>query len=175
MGFDAVIACQGNIATDMVAVRATGPMRIAVVAAPAYLARYGHPRTPEDLLSHRCIGYRFAPDQPLVEWSFIRDGQLQRVPVGSRVILNSSELAVRAAIDGVGLTYTVDAHAQVFLRSGLLVRALEEFSPSCEGLWVGYPSRRHISAALRAFLDMVRDTDHSTGAALTNPVLETSG
>jgi DNA-binding transcriptional LysR family regulator len=91
------------------------------------------------------------------------------------VILNNSELALRAAIDGVGLTYTVDAHAQVFLRSGLLVKVLEEFSPSSEGLWVGYPSRRHISAALRAFLDMVRDTDHSPGAALTNPFPETSG
>jgi len=175
MGFDAVIGCREHLATDMVAVRATGPMRMAVVAAPAYLARYGQPHTPEDLLGQRCIRYRFALDQPLSEWSFIRDGQLQRVPVGGRVILNSSELAVRAAIDGVGMTYTVDAHAQVFLRSGLLVKVLEEFSPSSEGLWVGYPSRRHISAALRAFLDMVRDTDRSPGTALTIPFPETSG
>lgn len=175
MGFDAVVGCQEHIATDMVAVRATGPVRIAVVAAPAYLTRYGHPRTPEDLLSHRCIRYRFAPDQPLSEWSFIRDGQLQRVPVGSRMILNSSEVAIRAAIDGVGIAYTGVAHAQVFLRSGLLVRILEEFSPSCEGLSVGYPSRRQISPALRAFLDMVRDTDHSPGAELTNLFPQTSG
>ena len=174
MGFDAMIGCKEHIPTDMVAVRATGPMRIAVVAAPAYLARYGHPRIPDDLLGHRCIRYRFAPDQPVYEWSFIRDGQLQRVQVGSRVILNSSELAVRAAIDGVGISYTVDAHAQVFLRSALLVRVLEEFSPSSEGLWVGYPSRRHISAALRAFLDMVRETDPSSDAALTNALPETS-
>jgi DNA-binding transcriptional LysR family regulator len=51
---------------------------------------------------------------------------------------------------------------------------LEEFSPSSEGLWVGYPSRRHISAALRAFLDMVRETDPSSDAALTNALPETS-
>jgi DNA-binding transcriptional LysR family regulator len=54
------------------------------------------------------------------------------------------------------------------------VRMLEEFSPSSEGLWVGYPSRRHISAALRAFLDMVRDTDHSSDATLTNALQEIS-
>src|SRR5260370_12117031 len=65
MGFDAVIGCQEHLATDMVGVRATGPSRVAVVAAPAYLARYGQPRTPEDLLTHRCIRYRFAPDHPL--------------------------------------------------------------------------------------------------------------
>jgi DNA-binding transcriptional LysR family regulator len=174
MGFDAVIGCREHLATDMEVMRATGPMKIAVVAAPVYLADYGHPRTPEDLVNHRCIRYRFAPDQPLYEWSFVRDGQLQRVPVGSHVVLNGSELAIRAAIDGVGITYTVEPQVQVFVRSGLLVRVLEEFSPSSE-FWVGYPSRRHISAALRAFLDMVRDTDRSPCAELTNPFLQTSG
>jgi DNA-binding transcriptional LysR family regulator len=164
LGFDAVIGSQEHLATDMVAVRATGPMRMAVVAAPAYFARYGHPRTPEELLSHRCIRYRFGPDQPLQEWSFIRGGQTQRVPVGGRMIVNSSELAVRAAIDGVGITYTLEAQARLFLRSGQLVRVLEEFSPSFEGFLLGYPSHRQISAALRAFIDMVRDTERSGGA-----------
>jgi DNA-binding transcriptional LysR family regulator len=175
MGFDAVIGCQENLAKDMVAVRATGPLRIAVVAAPAYLARYGQPRTPEDLLSHRCIRYRFALDQPLSEWTFMRGGHIQRVPVGSHVILNSSELAVRAAIDGVGIAYAVGGQLQLFLDSGQLVRVLEEFSPSSEGFFVGYPSRRQISAALRAFLDIVRGAERSPGAELTNPFPQTPG
>jgi DNA-binding transcriptional LysR family regulator len=66
-------------------------------------------------------------------------------------------------------------HLQVFLRSGLLAKVLAEFSPSSESLWVAYPSRQHISAAPRAFLDRVRDTDHSPGAELTNPFLQASG
>lgn len=175
MGFDAMIGCKEHLAADMVAARATGPMKIAVVAAPAYLADYGHPGTPEGLENHRCIRYRLAPDQPLYAWTFIRGGQLQRVPVGSHVILNSSELAVRAAIDGLGITYTAEAQVQVFLRSGRLMRVLEEFSPSSEGFLIGYPSRRQMSAALRAFLDMVRDTHRSPGPAVTNPLQEASG
>lgn len=175
MGFDAMIGCKEHLATDMVAVRATGPMKIAVVAAPAYLADHGHPRTPEDLVNHRCICYRLAPDQPLYEWSFIRGGHPQHVPVGSHVILNSSELAVRAAIDGLGITYTFEAQVQVFLRSGQLIRVLEEFSPSSEGFLIGYPSRRQMSAALRKFLDMVLDTHRSPGLAVTNPLQEASG
>jgi DNA-binding transcriptional LysR family regulator len=172
MGFDAVIGLKEQLATDMVAVRATGPTRIAVVAAPAYLARYGHPRAPEELLSHRCIQYRLGPDQPLVEWSFIRGGRTQRVPVEGRVIINNSDLAIRAAIDGVGIAHIIEALARLYLESGQLVRVLEEFSPSFEGFLLGYPSQRQMSAALRAFLDMVRDTDRSPSAALTNRSLE---
>jgi DNA-binding transcriptional LysR family regulator len=63
----------------------------------------------------------------------------------------------------------------VFLRSGQLVRVLEEFSPSFEGFLLGYPSHRQVSAALRAFLDMVRGADRSPAAALTGPFPEASG
>lgn len=77
------------------------------------------------------------------------------------MIVNSSELAVRAAIDAVGITYTLEAQVQLFLRSGQLVGILEEFSPSFEGFLLGYASHRQVSAALRAFLDMVRDTERS--------------
>ena len=158
MGFDAVIGLKEQLATDMVAVRATGPMRMAVVAAPAYFARHGHPATPEDLRSHSFIQYRLGLDLPLYEWSFTGDGHLHRAPVGGRVIVNSSELAVRAAVDGLGITYTLETLAQVFLDSGQLVRVLEEFSPLLDGFFLGYPSQRQVSATLRAFLDMVRDT-----------------
>jgi DNA-binding transcriptional LysR family regulator len=56
-----------------------------------------------------------------------------------------------------------------------LMRVLEEFSPSSEGFSIGYPSHRQMSAALRAFLDMVRDTHRSPGPAVTNPLQEESG
>lgn len=158
LGFDAIIGSQEHLATDMVAVRTTGPMKMVVVAAPAYLARYGHPRTPEQLLSHRCIQYRFAPDQPLFPWSFVRDGQAQRVPVEGRLILNSSELAIRAAIDGVGVIWIIEAQVRSLLHSGQLMALLEDFLPSFDGFFLGYPSHRQISAPLHAFLGMVRHT-----------------
>jgi DNA-binding transcriptional LysR family regulator len=174
MGFDAVIGLQEHLAARMQAVRATGPVTMAIVAAPAYFARYGYPATPEELLSHSCIQYQLGPELSH-EWSFIRDGHVQRVPVRGRVIVNSSEMAVRAAIDGLGIAYVLETEAQLFLRSGQLMRVLEASSPSLEGYFLGYPSHRQVSAALRAFLDMMRDTDRSPGAALTTQLLDASG
>ncbi|RDS84163.1 LysR family transcriptional regulator [Dyella psychrodurans] len=158
IGFDAIISPLDHLATDMIAVRATGPMKMAFVAAPGYLARHGHPQTPEELLSHRCIQYRLAPDQPLFPWSFVHDVRAQRVPIEGRLILNSSELAIRAAVDGVGIVYAMETMVQCYFKTGQLVKVLDEFSPSFDGFFLGYPSNRQISAPLRAFINMIRHT-----------------
>jgi DNA-binding transcriptional LysR family regulator len=171
MGFDAGIATKSRIAADMVAVRVTGPMKIAVVAAPAYFARRRPPRTPDDLARHNCIQYRMAADGVLFEWSFSRNGKEQRISLDGRVVVNYSDLAVRAAVDGLGVAYTIEALAEPFLRSGQLVRALEDWSPCVEGLFLYYPGHRQVPAALRALIDMIRAAESSTQArtALTNP------
>ena len=174
MGFDAGIAAKDRIAADMVAVRVMGPMKIAVVAAPTYFARLRPPRTPDDLARHSCIRYRMAAEGALREWFFDRHGQVRQVSVDGRVVVNSPDLAVRAAIDGLGIAYTIEGLAELFLRSGQLVRVLEDCSPSVEGLFLYYPSHRQIPAALRALIDMIRATGNATPArtALTNPFIE---
>jgi DNA-binding transcriptional LysR family regulator len=73
-------------------------------------------------------------------------------------------LAVRAAVDGLGIAYTVEAQAEPFLRSGQLVRVLEDWSPSFEGPFLYYPSHRPVPAALRALIDMIRDARNCTSA-----------
>ena len=171
MGFDAGIASKDRIATDMVAVRVAGPLKVAVVAAPTYFAKRRPPRTPDDLARHSCIRYRMAAGGALHEWSFDRNGKEQRVSLDGRVVVNYSDLAVRAAVDGLGVAYTIEALAEPFLRSGQLVRALEDWSPCVEGLFLFYPSHRQIPAALRALIDMIRAAGSSAAArtALTNP------
>ena len=71
-------------------------------------------------------------------------------------MVNDPDLAVRAAVDGLGIAYTLEALAEPFLRSGQLVRVLEDWSPSFEGLFLYYPGRRQVPAALRALIDMIR-------------------
>ena len=73
-----------------------------------------------------------------------------------RVMVNASDLAVRAAVDGLGIAYTIEALAEPFLRSGQLVRVLEEWSPLIEGLFLYYPGHRQVPATLRALIDMIR-------------------
>jgi DNA-binding transcriptional LysR family regulator len=91
------------------------------------------------------------------------------ISVDGRVIVNDPDLAMRAAVDGLGIAYTVETLADPFVRSGQLVRVLEDWSPSFDGLY--YPGHRQVPVALRALIDMLRTFRGSTSAkgALQNP------
>jgi len=173
-GFDAGIGPRDRVPTDMIAVRVTGPMKIAVVGAPAYFARRRRPRTPEDLARHSCVQYRRATDGNVFLWPFERNRRTHRISVDGPVMVDDPELAVRAAVDGLGITYTIEALAEPFLRSGQLVRILEDWSPSIEGLFLYYPGRRQVPATLRALIDMIRTArgPASTKRSLKNPFTE---
>jgi DNA-binding transcriptional LysR family regulator len=86
-------------------------------------------------------------------------------------MVNDIDLAVRAAVDGLGIAYTTEAVAEPFLRSAQLVRVLEDWSPSFEGLFLYYPGHRQVPAALRALIDMIRPVRGSAPAkrSLQNP------
>ncbi|HEY2533235.1 MAG TPA: LysR family transcriptional regulator [Xanthobacteraceae bacterium] len=170
-GFDAGIGPRDRVPADMIAVRVMGPMKAAVVGAPTYLARRRPPRTPDDLAQHSCVQYRLAADGDVFAWPFERNRKSRRISVDGRVMVNNAYLAVRAAVDGLGIAYTIEALAEPFLRTGQLVRVLDEWSPSLEGLLLYYPGRRQVPAALRAFIDIVRTAGGSapTRRSLQNP------
>jgi DNA-binding transcriptional LysR family regulator len=153
-GFDAAIGIKERVAADMIAVRVTGPMKVVVVGAPAYFARRPAPRTPDDLAHHSCIQYRWGDG--VFVWPFERNGQSRRISVRGPVTVNRPALAVRAAVDGLGIAYTFERRAEPFIRSGQLVRVLEEWLPSYEGYFLCYPGHRQIPTALRALIDMLR-------------------
>jgi DNA-binding transcriptional LysR family regulator len=173
-GFDAAIGPRDRVPTDMIAVRVAGPMKIAVVGAPAYFARRRRPRTPEDLSRHSCVQYRRATDGNVFVWPFERNRKTHRISVEGPVMLDDPELAIRAAVDGLGIAYTIEALAEPFLRSGQLVRVLEDWSPSFEGLFLYYPGHRQVPATLRALIDMIRTArgPASTKRPLKNPFTE---
>jgi DNA-binding transcriptional LysR family regulator len=153
-GFDAAIGIRERAAVDMVAVRVTGPMKVTVVGAPAYFARRPAPRTPDDLAHHSCIQYRWGDG--VFVWPFQRNGQSRRISVRGPVTVNSPGLAVRAAVDGLGIAYAIEPPAAPFIRSGQLVRVLEDWLPPYEGYFLYYPGHRQVPTALRALIDMLR-------------------
>jgi DNA-binding transcriptional LysR family regulator len=164
-GFDAGIGPQNRTAIDMIAVRVTGPIKIAMVGAPSYFAQRKPPRAPDDLSRHSCVQYRRGPDGHIFDWIFERNGKSKAISVNGRVIVNTPELALRAALDGLGIAYAVEAQADSFVRSGQLVRVLEEWSPTIQGLFLYHSSHRRVPAALRALIDMTqmaRTTTSST-------------
>jgi DNA-binding transcriptional LysR family regulator len=135
------------------------------------LARRLPPRTPDDLARHSCVQYRRAADGDVFAWPFKRNRKSRRISVDGQVMVNNTDLAVRAAVDGLGIAYTIEALAEPFLRAGQLVRVLEDWSPSFEGLFLYYPGHRQVPAALRALIDMIRTARGSQPArsSLQNP------
>jgi DNA-binding transcriptional LysR family regulator len=164
-GFDAGIGPRDRAPADMIIVRVMGPMKVAVVGAPFYFAQHPRPRTPDDLARHSCVEYRRGAEGAVYEWEFERSGKSRKVSVSGRVMVNDPDLAVRAAVDGLGIAYTIEALAEPFWRSGQLVRVLEDWSPSFEGIFLYYPGHRQVPAALRALIDMIRATGTSDSVA----------
>jgi DNA-binding transcriptional LysR family regulator len=172
-GFDAGIGPRDQVAADMIAVRAMGPTKLAVVGAPAYFTRRSPPRTVDELARHSCVQYRLTVDGGrALAWPLLRNGATRRISVDGRVMVNDAQLATRAAVDGLGIALTTEALAEPFLRSGQLVRVLKDCSPSFEGYYVYYPGRRQVPAGLRAFIDMIRAARDSAPErnSLKNPL-----
>ena len=155
-GFDAAIGTRDVVASDMVSLRVTGPLRLAVVGAPTYFAVRGAPRTPEDLARHSCIQFRLGGKGGLFAWPFDFNGKTRRISVSGPVTVNTPDLLLRAAVDGLGLALSAEVSAGPFLRSGQLVRVLESWTPALEGLFLYYPGHRQVPSALRALIDMTR-------------------
>jgi DNA-binding transcriptional LysR family regulator len=85
------------------------------------------------------------------------------------VTVNTSDLALRAAVDGLGLAISAEVSAEPFLRSGQLVRVLESWTPALEGLFLYYSGRRQVPSALRALIDMIRARAQGSLRGRLNP------
>jgi len=153
--FDAGIRLGEKVEKDMVAVRIGGDLRLMVIAAPDYVEAHGRPKTPRDLQSHRCINFRWPTDGSFYRWEFERGTEELEALVSGPLIVNDPELALAAALDGVGLAYLFEHHVGPFVAAGRLVHLLKEWSPPFPGFYLYYPGRRQMPPALRAFIDFV--------------------
>lgn len=154
-GFDAGVRFGERLTQDMIAVRIKPTLRFAVVASPAYLAGRQIPRIPSDLREHACIRYRY-PSGTIYHWQFEKDGEAIDVDVEGPITLDDQELMVEAALQGCGLAYVWDNRVGRHLESGALIRCLDDWCAPDSGLFLYYPSRRYVSAGLKAFIDMIR-------------------
>jgi DNA-binding transcriptional LysR family regulator len=163
-GFDAGIRYDESLALDMIAVPIGPPQRFTVVASPDHVRQHGMPQRPEDLLHRPCIRYRFLSGA-LVPWEFEKDGEAVKIDPDAPLVTNSPELAIRAAEDGLGWYATFEDFVRSSLAEGRLVEALVPWSPHFPGPLLYYPSRRHMPAPLRAFIDFVRTTNPAIRSA----------
>lgn len=158
-GCDAGIRYDERLEQDMIALP-IGPrtQRFATAASPDYLAANGRPEHPRDLLAHACLRGQFASGAIPI-WEFERDGEVVRVdPTGPLVVRLGAavDLAVSAAIDGLGVIHLFEDWLRPALDDGRLAPLLEPWWQSFSGPFLYYPGRRHLPAPLRAFVDFVR-------------------
>jgi DNA-binding transcriptional LysR family regulator len=154
--FDIGVRLGGDVAKDMIAVRIAPDMRMAVVGSVDYFARHPRPSTPQELTRHDCIGLRLASHGGLLKWEFTRRRKNVSAHVSGRLIFNSSELIVAAALRGYGLAWVPLDAVQEHIAAGRLVPVLEEWAATFAGYHAYYASRS-ASPALKLVVDALRN------------------
>ncbi|KAJ32883.1 LysR family transcriptional regulator, partial [Agrobacterium tumefaciens] len=154
--FDAGVRLGEQVAKDMIAVRMSPDVPMAIVGSPAYFETNAAPEKPEKLVEHQAINLRLPTTGVLNAWRFIEDGREIRVRVDGPLVFNTIDLILDAAIDGIGLAYMPLDQVTEHLASGRLVRVLADSTPPLPGYHLYYPSRRQASPAFSLFVDAVR-------------------
>ncbi len=154
-GFDAGIRLGESLREGMTAVKIKPRLRFAVVGSPGYLAQHGIPSTPADLAGHICVRNLY-PSGVGYPWYFELHGQALEIDVKGPIALHDHELMIEAALAGVALAYVWEDRAAPYLASGQLVRCLDEWIVPEDWLYLYYPTRKYISAGLRAVIELLR-------------------
>jgi DNA-binding transcriptional LysR family regulator len=163
--FDAGFNRGDYVPRDMVAIRISENIRYVVVASPGYLGQHGQPQVPADLQSHNCIRFRL-PDSSLLPWRFRADEKEFEVHVTGSFDVNDPDLAIVAALDDLGVTYTMEEYVSPLIDDGRLVRVLEkDMMPHAGAFFMFYPSRRQNPAALRALIEFLQSNLRSSKRA----------
>ncbi|XQA63288.1 LysR substrate-binding domain-containing protein [Xanthomonas sacchari] len=160
-GFDAGIRLGESLARDMIAVPVGPPQRQTVVAAPAYFAAHGVPRTPAELAAHDCIRWR-RTDGRLQAWEFTRDGHDFLVEVSGRLVVNDTAVGLDAARRGLGLGQAFEWQVAADVAAGRLQQVLDDWHAPFAGWHIYYPAREHLPPKLRVFIDHLRAA-HAVG------------
>jgi DNA-binding transcriptional LysR family regulator len=150
-GFDLAIRI-GRVGAEGLVARRLGQVKQLLAAAPSYLGSNRAPLVPSDLAAHRALTYAYAAVPHL--WRLIgRDGAAHDVRVTGPLIANSGELLIASASAGLGLVMAPEFMLESELAGGNLVRVLPDYEGPVLDTWAVYPSRRHLSAKVRLFVD----------------------
>jgi len=159
-GCHAGIRYEERLEQDMIAVP-IGPrtQRFATAASPEYLKEHGKPKHPRDLLKHVCLRGQFASGVTPI-WEFERNGEIVQVDASGPLVVRlgaAVDLAVGAAVAGLGVIHLFEEWLRPELAAGKLVPILEPWWQEFSGPFLYYPSRRLMPAPLRAFVDFIKE------------------
>ena len=135
-------------------VRSLATWRHVLCCSHGYLEQHGRVHQLAELSEHNCVRHVNYPYQD--EWRFVdRKGQPASVKTSGRLVSNSGEALVTAALQGVGICLAPGFMVHDDLEAGRLVRLLPEYRPIELSMNAVYPHRHHLSAKVRTFIDML--------------------
>ena len=152
--FDAGIQIGEFIQRDMIAVRVSKDVRLAVVGSPDYFRSHKIPRTPRDLKDHPCIGFRFSSG--LYRWEFEKGRRALTVSPQGPATFDDPDLVIQAVLRGIGIGTAMEETLAPLIAKGRLVQVLRDWCPPFPGYFLYYPSRRNQPAALSALIQTLR-------------------
>lgn len=155
-GFDAGVRLGEQVEKDMVAVRISADMRMAVVASPGYFDKHPKPKTPSDLTKHQCLNLRLPTKGGLYSWELEKNDRPLNVRVEGQFTCNDSLMIITAAKNGLGLACLPDHMVEDAVAQGTLVSVLEDWCPPFPGYHLYYPSRRQHSPAFALLIEALR-------------------
>ena len=138
--------------------RYIAPNRRLLCASPAYLAKHGMPKVPNDLTKHNCIGIRQGEEAYGV-WRLAsgrgKSATTEAVKTRGNLTTNDGEIAVNWALEGHGILMRAEWDIERYLRNGRLVHILPQYHTPDADIHAVYPQRHQLAARVRAFVDFV--------------------
>lgn len=161
-GYDLVLRIATLEDSSLIA-RKLAPCDIVLCASSAYLEKNGMPQKPEDLKNHQCLLYSYAESAKY--WSLKNNaGDIKQIPVTGPLLANNGNLMCDAMIHGMGISLLPTFIAGEAIKTGKATIILNEWRPNPSDISLLYPSNKHLSAKVRAFVDMA--VEHFKGEPL---------
>ena len=136
-----------------ITIRRVAETRRLMAASPAYLAAHGVPKSLEDLQQHKLLIYTFANNPN--ELRFTREGEVRVVHVAGLLESNDGQILRAAALDGMGILVQPTYILYEDIVAGRLVPVLDDWDLPRLNVNLAYPSRKHLSAKVRTFIDFM--------------------
>ncbi|MBB3226540.1 DNA-binding transcriptional LysR family regulator [Luteibacter sp. Sphag1AF] len=172
-GFDAVVRT-GKPADSRLTARQVGSFRLRLVGSPRYFERAGTPHTPAELATHLCLHYRFPTSGRLELWPLRTEPGTPEPCIPISMVCNNIETRLCFAQRGVGIACLPDFAVGNALADGTLVTVLDDFMERTIPLNVLWPSSRHLTPRLRAFIDFFSERVTIADPACRKPAPEPS-
>ncbi|MFT4054062.1 MAG: LysR family transcriptional regulator [Novosphingobium sp.] len=137
--------------------RPIGKLTLINVASPAYLARHGTPKTPDDLGDHHVVNYASPSTGKVEAWEWIEGSGVRTIPVGGRVTVNSAEAYIACCLAGLGLIQIPAYDVRHHLEAGELVEVMPGHRAAPMPMTLLHPHRQHLSRRLLVFSDWLEE------------------